>query len=317
MRAIIEPTATDLHCHLDGAPGELRLDRIDALPRLQAWTVRCREASRNNNDAALLAVGRELFAWLDTPAWISTWARGDGPQRLEIRAANPDEALAAALLACPWELLADKDGFIAADPARPFSIVRVRGEASAEDIEAAADAVTRRGFAETLLAEGRLEEALTILTDEVLAVFERLDDTREKAITQGRIAEVLVALGRLDEAMSLHVERLPAVTALGDQEGLAHIRFSMANIRLARGEHESGKLQEIYEELAEAFQISCQLGQPDAIGGIGLLLAQVLAMGGLRDEAFETLNIVEDAFTALRDLDGVEHVRELCEAIGR
>ena len=83
MRAIIEPTATDLHCHLDGAPGELRLDRIDALPRLQAWTVRCREASRNNNDAALLAVGRELFAWLDTPAWISCAAPTRSPRRGE------------------------------------------------------------------------------------------------------------------------------------------------------------------------------------------------------------------------------------------
>ena len=38
MHAIIEPTATDLYCHLDGAPDELRLDSADALGRLQAWT---------------------------------------------------------------------------------------------------------------------------------------------------------------------------------------------------------------------------------------------------------------------------------------
>ena len=221
MHAIIEPTATDLYCHLDGAPAELRLDSADALRRLQAWTVRCREAARANNDDALLAIGREIFAWLNIPTWISTWARGEGPQRLEIRAANPDEPLAAALLACPWELLADVQGFIAADPARPFEIVRVRGEASAEDIEAAAGAVARRGFAENLLAENRLDEALEILGNEVLAVFERLDDNREKAITQGRIADVLFAQGKLDEAMTMQIDRLPAVTALGDHEGLA------------------------------------------------------------------------------------------------
>ena len=116
--------------------------------------------------------------------------------------------------------------------------------------------------------------------------------------------------------MTMQIDRLPAVTALGDHEGLAHIRYSMANIRLARGEHESGNLQQIYEELAEAFHLSCQYGQPDAIGGIGLLLVQVLAMGGLRDEALETLNTVEDAFTTLRDLDGVGRVRELREALG-
>ena len=316
MHAIIEPTDTDLYCHLDGAPEELRLDRADALGRLQAWTVRCREAARSNNDDALLAIGREIFAWLNIPTWISTWARSEGPQRLEIRAANPDEPLAAALLACPWELLADVQGFIAADPARPFEIVRVRGEASAEDIEAATGAVARRGFAENLLAENKLDEALEILGKEVLTVFERLDDNREKAITQGRIADVLFAQGKLDEAMAMQTERLPAVTALGDHEGLAHIRYSMANIRLARGEHESGNLQQIYEELAEAFHLSCQYGQPDAIGGIGLLLVQVLAMGGLRDEALETLNTAEDAFTTLRDLDGIGQVRELREALG-
>ena len=316
MHAIIEPTATALHCHLDGADASLRLDRADALARLQAWGERCGQAMTTNDDAALLAIGRELHAWLDTPAWISQWARDEAVQRLEIRAPEPAEPLAAALLACPWEFIADEQGFIAATRATPLHIIRVRGEASADDIEAAARAVARRSEADAIAAAGQLDEALEILRGEVLSVFERLEDSREKAITQGRIADVLLAAGQLDEAMALQQERLPVVTALGDPEGLAHIRYSMANIRLARGEHESGNLQQIYEELTEAFQISCQQGHPDAVGGIGLLLVQVLAMGGLRDEAIETLDTTEDAFTTLRDLDGLAQVKQLRQMLG-
>ncbi len=177
------------------------------------------------------------------------------------------------------------------------------------------NALSRRDYADSLLPEGRLDEALAILGGEVLPIFEAASEAREVAITQGRIADVMVAQGRLDEAMALQTERLPAVTALGDQEGIAHILYSMANIRLARGEHDNGGLQQIYEELAQAFQISCEHGQPDAVGGIGLLLVQVLAMGGLRDEAVETLNVVEDAFTTLRDTDGLGHVRALRDAL--
>jgi len=171
--------------------------------------------------------------------------------------------------------------------------------------------LARRDIADSLLMEGRLEEALLILNDEILPHFTETGEAREKAITQGRIADVLFAQGRLDDAMALHAERLPAVTELGDDEGIAHVLFSMANIRLARGEHESGNLQQIYEELAEAFQLSCQHGQPDAVGGIGLLLVQVLAMGGLRDDAMDTLNVVEEAFTTLGDGDSLARVREL------
>lgn len=171
--------------------------------------------------------------------------------------------------------------------------------------------LARRDHADALCAEGRLDDALAIFSDEVLPHFAQAGDAREHAITQGRIADVLLAQGRLDEAMALQAERLPAVTGLDDQEGIAHVLFSMANIRLARGEHESGNLQQIYEELAEAFQLACQHGHPDAIGGIGFTLVQVLAMGGLRDDAIATLGIVEEAYTTLSDTAALGRVREL------
>ena len=158
MHAIIEPTAAHLHCHLSDAPDSLQLDRADALARLQAWGERCAKAVEANDDDALLAIGRELHAWLDSPAWISQWARDEAVQRLEIRAAEPTEPLAAALLACPWEFLADEQGFIAAGRATPLHIIRVRGEASADDIEAAARAVARRSEADAIAAGGSLDD---------------------------------------------------------------------------------------------------------------------------------------------------------------
>ena len=321
MHAIIEPLGTDLLCRLAGAPAEQRIPQSEALPRLRDWAERYEMAVVADNDVELLRIGRELYDWLDGLGWVAGWVRSDDAHRLDIRADDPTEAFAVALLAAPWEFLADPQGFLAADRARPFVIHRQRSAAAAaatapDATQETHRALSRRDAAEMAMADGRLDEALTILVDEVLPHFEQSGDTREKAITQGRIADVLVAQGRLDEAMKLQAERLPAVTALGDQEGIAHLLFSMANIRLARGEHERGGLQKIYEELAEAFRISCQSGEPDAIGGIGLLLVQVLAMGGLRDEAFETLDITEDAFTNLRDLDGLAQVRALRDALG-
>ena len=39
-------------------------------------------------------------------------------------------------------------------------------------------------------------------------------------------------------------------------------------------------------------------------------------MGGLRDEAVETLDTTEDAFTTLRDLDGLAQVKQLRQMLG-
>ena len=61
-----------------------------------------------------------------------------------------------------------------------------------------ATVLARRDIADSLLMEGRFDEALVILTDEILPHFAETGDTREKAITQGRIADVLFAQGQLD-----------------------------------------------------------------------------------------------------------------------
>ncbi|MBL8422494.1 MAG: tetratricopeptide repeat protein [Candidatus Accumulibacter phosphatis] len=148
------------------------------------------------------------------------------------------------------------------------------------------------------------------------AAFREIDDRRSAAVAVGRIADILASRGQLDEALALHEQRLPVAERLGDIDSLAHIRYSMAALRLQRGEHDSGGVQRIHDDLVAAFAISRQLGRPDFIGGIGQLLAQVLAMGGAREEARDVLTLAEAALARLDDAAGLAQVRALRETIG-
>ena len=102
---------------------------------------------------------------------------------------------------------------------------------------------------------------------------------------------------------------------MNDIEHIAHIKFSIARIRLQRGDHQAGGLQQIHEDLAEAFIISLKLGRPDFIGCIGQLLAQILAMGGQQDEALDVLDGAEAAFVKIGDTQGLGLVKQLREMI--
>ena len=64
----------------------------------------------------------------------------------------------------------------------------------------------------------------------------------------------------------MHLERLPIAQEMKDIDFIAHIRFSCAQIRLDRGDHEKGGIQAIFEELSEAYEISLKLQRPDFIG---------------------------------------------------
>ena len=143
-------------------------------------------------------------------------------------------------------------------------------------------AVTQGKIADILQARGQLDEALRIREEEELPVYERLGDVRSKAATQGKIADILQARGQLDEALALQELRLPVAERMGDLEEIAHIAYSISRLRLQRGDHQTGGLQEIHDSLSRAYEISRQLDRPDAIGSIGALLAEVLAMRGLQ-----------------------------------
>jgi len=83
---------------------------------------------RDGAQAQLLALGRELAVWLDGPErWLGA-LRQVRPLVLELRGpAEPGEAEWAVLQA-PWELIADEDGFFAADGQLTFSPIRRLGE---------------------------------------------------------------------------------------------------------------------------------------------------------------------------------------------
>jgi tetratricopeptide (TPR) repeat protein len=178
-----------------------------------------------------------------------------------------------------------------------------------------AKAVTQGKIADILQARGELDAALRIRTEEELPVFERLGAVREKTVTQGRIADILEARGELDAALALHDQRLPIAQQMGDIHIIAHIKYSMAQIRLQRGDLQTGGFQQIHDDLAESFEIMRKLGRPDGIGAVGQLLAQVLAMRGEKGEALEVLDQAESAYVKLADDQGVARVRSLREAI--
>jgi tetratricopeptide (TPR) repeat protein len=176
-------------------------------------------------------------------------------------------------------------------------------------------ALTQGKIADILQARGQLDEALRIRMEEELPVYERLGDVHSKAVTQGQIADIQQARGQLDEALALHQQRLPVAERMHDIDSLAHIRYRMAAIRLLRGDHQKGGLALIRDDLNEAYRLVVQLDRPDAIGAIGELLAQVMALGADTTAAMETLTQVEQAYRRLNNTVAVNRVQALRQSI--
>jgi tetratricopeptide (TPR) repeat protein len=92
-----------------------------------------REARVEGNEAALLALGRELYRWLDgKEGWLSELRRQlTPPLILEIQAEMHPDAGARTVLQAPWELLADDGGYLAVDTLLRFAPARRLGPAQA------------------------------------------------------------------------------------------------------------------------------------------------------------------------------------------
>ena len=175
-----------------------------------------------------------------------------------------------------------------------------------------ARAITQGQIADILFERGELDEALRIRREEQLPVFDRLSDVRSRAVTVGKIADILFERGELDEALRIRrEEQLPVYERLGDVRERSVTLHRIATDLLASNGLETGRIQEIYEALAEAFAIALQLKLPDGTAFIGLSLAQVMMIGGLADEALEVLDAVDLAFATLGDAEGAEAAREV------
>ena len=177
-------------------------------------------------------------------------------------------------------------------------------------------AVTMGKIADILEGRGETDEALRIRREEQLPVFERLGDVRSRAVTMGKIADILEGRGETDEALRIHIEeRLPTAEAIKDLDGIAHIRFACAQLRLTRGGLKLGEAQTIYDELAESFAILQKLQRIDGIAVVGSMFGQILAMGGYPDEALTVLDQSAMAFEKMQQTQQAAQVRDLQQRI--
>ncbi len=118
-----------------------------------------------------------------------------------------------------------------------FSAVEAHGALCAAhgwDREVALAAGLRADVLET---RGQTDEALRLLREEVLPVFERLGDDRSKATTMDQIADVHQARGHFDEALRIRVEEvLPVFEKIGDLRARANALTRIADVHKARGQ---------------------------------------------------------------------------------
>lgn len=132
----------------------------------------------------------------------------------------------------------------------------------------------------------------------------------------GKIADILQQRGDTDEALRIHVEEcLPVAQATQDMDGIAHGRFSCAQLRIARRGLEQGEAQTIHDELAESFALLQQLQRVDGIATVGALLGQVLAMAGARAEAVAVLAQSAMAFERLGQDASAAQMRALADSL--
>ncbi|MBO3741914.1 tetratricopeptide repeat protein [Actinoplanes flavus] len=113
--------------------GHRKLDAAD-VELLQGVAGRYVEAIRARaDDAVFVGLGRELFGWLDGGGEMvsARWERATAPMVFEVRAPQSPSAAVWAVLRAPWEVLADQNGFLAADGLRRFEVVRRLGTPTA------------------------------------------------------------------------------------------------------------------------------------------------------------------------------------------
>lgn len=176
-------------------------------------------------------------------------------------------------------------------------------------------AISQGKIAVILFKQGQLDNALTILTGEVLPIFDRLGDIRAIANTQGQISDLLAAQGQFDQALELQRQALVSFELLNDKASIAKGKHRLARILLMRSERSSSDWQEIQDHLLQALQINQSLRRQDGIGACALLLAQVQATAGQKDEAIALLDQAQSAYQTLADDSSLGKVQALRQEI--
>ena len=116
---------------------------------------------------------------------------------------------------------------------------------------------------ECLAARGHLDEALRILREEELPVYQKLGAIREVAVTMGKIADILADRGQLDEALRIRrEEQLPVYQKLGARREVLVCEANMAITLLRR--KGAGDREQAVMLLKKAQAEAAQMGLPEA-----------------------------------------------------
>ena len=133
MRGRLGLLGADLVCGLHQTD-DVRISLSDQiLGRMDSWVSRYRLAVEHDDAGSLVDVGREMFDWLDGDGWATRWLRSTGARWLEIAVDNDATDAARLLLDLPWELLADRQSLLAADPTQPLVVVRGVGRSEHDE----------------------------------------------------------------------------------------------------------------------------------------------------------------------------------------
>ncbi|MEJ2229232.1 MAG: CHAT domain-containing protein, partial [Alphaproteobacteria bacterium] len=120
-----------LQFHQDKQSPQRRSLTSEDTTRFTNWAERYGRAVKARNHSELLAIGQEVFGWLedDGHRWGSQLTDNTGQICLDIVTdKNPDDG-ARDFLDVPWELLARDGVYLAEDDFRPFCLQRRLGEA--------------------------------------------------------------------------------------------------------------------------------------------------------------------------------------------
>ncbi len=157
-------------------------------------------------------------------------------------------------------------------------------------------------IADVAFLRGQYEEALRILRQEELPVYEKLGATRMIAVTQGRIADIYYKRGQYDEALRIRrQEVLPVYEKLGDIRLRALTQGKIADIYYQRGQYDEAlriRRQEqlpVYEKLGDIRGHAVTQGK----------IADIYYQRGQYDEALRILHQeVLPVFEKLGDIRG-------------
>ena len=163
--------------------------------------------------------------------------------------------------------------------------------------------------ADVLAARGEPVEALRILREEVLPVFERVGNVRGRAAVLGKVADILVLRGELEEALRIRREdELAVYERMGEIRECAVTLGKIADVLVARGE----PVEALRILIEEALPVFAQLGD---IRARAVALGKVADILAARGELVEALRILREE--ALPVYERLGDVKERALTVGK